>query len=374
MGATARALKITTQGTEGHGASFGHEGGVVASVTHPEELGFELFELLPDAIIVADRRGVIRYANRQASQMFGQEPRSLVSCPVEALLPEHLRERHIAHRAKYNVEPRMRPVGTGLDLVARRADGTTFPVDIMLNPLSHLAEPMVLAVVRDMTERQAAENQRQLLMREIDHRAKNILSVIQAIAHQTEASSHQEFIVRFDERIQSLSASHNLLVKSKWRNVPLVELVWAQLAHFGGLLGGRITVRGPDLTITAAAAQAIGMALHELATNAVKYGALSTSRGRVEIVWGLGGDAAGGRRFTMEWSEHGGPTVKPPKRHGFGWNVLCQMTKMSLRADVALEYAPTGVVWRLGCNGDRVREGEAARRPKSAEHPADIRG
>jgi len=329
----------------------------VASITLLDgELGFELFELLPDAIIVVDRRGIIRFANRQAGLMFRWEPRTLVSSPVEALLPEHLREQHIAHRAKYNSEPRMRPVGTGLDLVARRADGTTFPVDIMLNPLKHLAEPMVLAVVRDMTERRAAENQRQLLVREIDHRAKNLLSVVQAIAHQTEASSYQEFIARFDERIRSLSASHNLLIKSEWRNVPLVELMRAQLDHFGDLLGRRITVRGPDLRITAVAAQAIGMALHELATNAAKYGALSTDKGRVEIVWGLEGDGAGEHRFTMEWSENSGPTVIPPKRHGFGWNVLCQMTKRSLGADVALEYPPTGVVWRLECPADRVRE------------------
>jgi two-component sensor histidine kinase len=208
----------------------------------------------------------------------------------------------------------------------------------------------------------------------MNHRAKNILSVVQAIAHQTEASSFEEFIARFDERIKSLSASHNLLIKSQWRNVPLVELVRAQLAHFGDLLGRRITVRGPDLSITAVAAQAIGMALHELATNAAKYGALSIDRGRVEIVWSLQADGAGEHRFTMEWSERGGPAVVLPTRHGFGWNVLCQMTKMSLGADVALEYAPTGVVWRLGCKADRVRESEAARQPNLAEHPVEARG
>ena len=345
----------------------------MASVTHlDDELDFEPFDLLPDAIIVVDRRGVIRYANRQAGEMFGQEPRSLTSYPVEALLPEYLRERHIAHRGKYNSEPRMRPMGTGLDLVARRANGTTFPVDIMLNPLRHLAEPMVLAVVRDITDRRAAEDERQLLIREINHRAKNILSLVRAIAHQTEASSYPEFVARFDERIQSLSASHNLLIKSGWRNVSLVELVRTQLAHFGDLLGGRMTMRGPDLRITAAAAQAIGMALHELATNAAKYGALSTDTGRVEIVWGLECDRAGKHRFTMEWSEKGGPTVVPPTRHGFGWTVLCQMTKMSLGADVTLEFTHAGVVWRLACPADRVREGEEPRQPKLAEHPRPV--
>ncbi len=118
---------------------------------------FELFELLPDAILVVDRRGLIRYANRQAGRLFGQEPATLVSSPVEALVPEHLRERHVEHRRKFASEPRMRPMGAGLDLAGRRADGTTFPVDIMLNPIKHLDEPMVLAVVRDVTDRRAAE-------------------------------------------------------------------------------------------------------------------------------------------------------------------------------------------------------------------------
>jgi PAS domain S-box-containing protein len=472
----------------------------VVSATYRDELlllGFELFELLPDAILVVDGRGTIRYANRQAGRLFGQERTTLVSAPVEALLPDHLRERHIGHRTKYtSSEPRMRPMGTGLDLAGRRADGTTFPVDIMLNPLKHLVEPMVLAVVRDVTdrrvgeealhksrakfetlyehspdavfvvdeigkidrvnaqaealfrlsrerllgqpiemllperlrarhlahrasymkdakirpmgsglelsakrgdgsefpvdimlspieieqrrmvlavvrditERKRAEAQVELLMNEVNHRAKNILGVVQALAHQTDATSSQDFITRFDERIQSLGASHDLLVKSKWRNVPLAELVRAQLAHFGGLLGSRIAARGPDLRITSAAAQVIGMALHELATNAAKYGALSNAIGCVEIVWHLEEDGAGGDRFTMEWRESGGPTVVTPTRHGFGWTVLCQMVDASLEADVTLKYAPTGVVWHLECAADRVTEDEAARQSKLAEH------
>src|SRR5215831_3218924 len=121
-----------------------------------DRLGFELFELLPDAILAVDRRGVIRYANRQAGQMFGQEPKTLVSTPLDALLPD-LRKRHVGHRSKYASDPRTWLIGTSLDLVGRRADGTTFPVDVMLNPLRHLVEPTVLAVVRDVTDRRAAE-------------------------------------------------------------------------------------------------------------------------------------------------------------------------------------------------------------------------
>ncbi len=337
----------------------------MAIVTHVRELGFELFELLPDAIIAVDRQGVIHYANRQAGLLFGQEPASLISTPVEALIPEHLRERHIAHRAKYDIASRMRPMGTGLDLVARRADGATFPVDIMLSPLTHLAEPMVLAVVRDMTERHAAE---QLLRHEVNHRAKNILSVVQAMVQQTKASSCQEYVSRLRERIWSLSSSYDLLVKNEWQGASLTELVRAQLAHFGDLLDARIAVHGPELRIKSAAAQAIGMALQELATNAAKYGALSTHTGNIHIMWDLKRADDGERRFRMEWSENGGPTVVTPTRRGFGWRVLCQLTKMSLEADVTLDYPSTGVIWRLECPADRVCEGLAAQQPQSAEH------
>jgi PAS domain S-box-containing protein len=332
----------------------------VTSVAHEDGklLGFDLFELMPDAILAVDRRGVILYANGQAGRLFGREPANLVSMPVEALLPEHLRERHVAHRTRYMAEPRMRPMGTGLDLVARRADGVMVPVDIMLNPLKHLAEPIVLAVVRDMTDRRAAEH---LLMREVNHRAKNILSVVQAMAQQTKASSCEEHVARLNDRIRSLSASYDLLIRNEWQSASLVELVRGQLAHFGDLLDSRIAVRGRELTIRSKAAQIVGMALHELATNAAKYGALSTGAGRVDIVWDMKPVGTGQQRFSMEWRESGGPAVLSPTQHGFGWSVLCQLTKMSLDADVTFECAPTGVVWRLECPADRVREDETPR-------------
>jgi PAS domain S-box-containing protein len=330
----------------------------------------KFYEQSPDAIIVVDEIGKINRVNALAEALFGLPRERMVGQSIEMLLPKRFRDRHWAHRTGYMKDTKMRPMGTGLPLFAQRADGSEFPVDIMLSPIEIEQRRMVLAVVRDITERKRAEAQAQALMSEVNHRAKNILSVVQAMAHQTDATPSQE---RFDERIQSLSASHDLLVKSEWRNVPLAKLVRAQLAHFGDLLGRRIAVRGPELKVTSAAAQVIGMALHELATNAAKYGALSTARGSVEIVWGLQEDSTGGHRFTMEWSESGGPTVVTPTRRGFGWTVLCQMTNISLEADVTLEYAPTGVVWRLVCPADRIGEG-GAQQPKLTEHPVDARG
>jgi PAS domain S-box-containing protein len=342
---------------------------VAEEALHQSRTMFEKFyEQSPDAIIVVDEIGRIDHVNALAEALFGLSRERMVGQSIEMLLPKRFHDRHSAHRTGYMKDAKMRPMGTGLPLFAQRADGSEFPVDIMLSPIEIEQRRMVLAVVRDITERKRAEAQVELLMNEVNHRAKNLLGVVQALAHQTDATSSQEFISRFDERIQSLSSSHDLLVKSKWRNVSFAELVRAQLAHFGGLLGSRIAVRGPDLWITSAAAQVIGMALDELATNAAKYGALSTAIGCVEIVWGLKEDGAGGNRFTMEWSESGGPTVVTPTRRGFGWTVLCQMTEASLEGDVTLKYAPTGVVWHFECPADRVTEDEATRESKLAEH------
>ena len=248
-----------------------------------------------------------------------------------------------------------------------RTDPTTlsFPID---------QRRLVLAMIRDITERKRAEARVQWLMCEVNHRAKNILSVVQAMAHQTQAGLHQEFVSEFEERIRGLISSYDLLVNNKWQKVPLVELVGAQLAHFGDLINNRIALRGSDFWINSAAAQTIGMALHELATNAGKYGALSTDAGHVDIAWSLERTDDDGHRFTMEWSERDGPIVMAPMRHGFGWTVLCQMTKMLLGADVTLEFAPTGVVWRLACPADRVREDEEPKQPKLARDPVQVRG
>jgi two-component sensor histidine kinase len=122
-------------------------------------------------------------------------------------------------------------------------------------------------------------------MREVNHRAKNMLSVVDSIAHQTAVRSPEDFIARFSERIQALSAHQDLLVRNKWMGVGIADLVRAQLAHFADLISSRIAAKGPTLRLRAASAQAIGLALHELATNAGKYGALSTEKGRVDVFW-----------------------------------------------------------------------------------------
>ncbi len=202
----------------------------------------------------------------------------------------------------------------------------------------------MVGTVQDITERKEREEKEHLLMREINHRAKNMLSVVDAIAHQTAARNPEDFVERFSERIQALSANQDLLVRNEWQGVDVADLIRAQLAHFAGLIGSRIAVHGPKLRLSAASAQAVGLALHELATNAGKYGALSTDAGHVDVSWGTDGDT-----LAMSWTERDGPPVSAPKRRGFGTIVMEAMTARSVDGAVDLDYAPSGVTWRLTC-------------------------
>jgi PAS domain S-box-containing protein len=202
----------------------------------------------------------------------------------------------------------------------------------------------VVGTVADITERKEREEQVHLLMREVNHRAKNMLSVVDSIAHQTAARDPEHFIERFSERIQALSANQDLLVRNEWNGVEVEDLVRAQLAHFAGLIGSRIAVHGPRLRLNSASAQAVGLALHELATNAGKYGALSTDKGRVDISWRTAGDT-----FAISWTEREGPPVSAPKRRGFGTIVMEAMAERTVDGTVDLDYAPSGLTWRLTC-------------------------
>src|SRR6266404_94597 len=213
---------------------------------------------------------------------------------------------------------------------------------------------LMVGTAADITERKRAEERQLLLMRELNHRTKNLLSVVQSIANQTVASNPSDFAERFSRRIQALSANQDLLVRSEWRGVEIEDLVRAQLAHFADLIGARIMIEGPHLSVTPSAAQSIGMALHELATNAGKYGSLSDDHGGVTIDWRLEDG-----QFSIGWIEHDGPHVKPPKRRGFGSTIISAVAEASVGGEVELDYASTGVVWRLKCSASKALSLEA---------------
>ncbi|MCP1168438.1 MASE1 domain-containing protein [Limimaricola sp. ASW11-118] len=209
----------------------------------------------------------------------------------------------------------------------------------------------LIKVIQNITERKRSETVRHMLMREVNHRSKNLLSVVQVIARQTATHSPQDFIKTFGERLRALAANQDILVNNEWQRVDLAELVRAQLGHFG-TAGPRVRLSGPPVMVPPAAAQALGMALHELATNAAKYGSLSNQGGHVDISWTTGEDG-----FRMSWRETGGPPVTPPQRSGFGSMILDQLTASSMSGEVSLSYAPDGVVWELRCPMSTLHDG-----------------
>ncbi|WP_421693513.1 PAS domain-containing sensor histidine kinase [Aestuariivirga sp.] len=237
-----------------------------------------------------------------------------------------------------------------------RPDGARLWVSALGRPIYGAGgmPPGMIGVIQDITERKRAEEQIRLLMAEVNHRSKNLLAVVQSIAHQTSArGSPRAFAHRFSERLQGLAASHDLLVGNAWQGVDLSDLVQSQLAHFRDLVRHRIHFKGPSLQLRPAAAQALGMALHELTTNAGKYGSLSSTEGQVAIHWATG-EAGGQQRFTMEWRELGGPPVVSPIASGFGSKLISHMTEIALQGSARLDYPPDGVVWTLDAPLDSV--------------------
>jgi len=203
----------------------------------------------------------------------------------------------------------------------------------------------LVSIVTDVTERKAAEDHAQFLMHELSHRSKNLLAVIQSIARRTAQATTTmgEFESRFGQRLQGLAASHDVLVRNNWQGAPLADLLRQQLLPFMDTQGPRLELTGPNIVVAAEATQAIGLAIHELATNATKYGALSVPSGKVKISWEVDRDQR--NLFLLRWVEQGGPRVVPPTRNGFGHLVIQEMIERSLNAQVALGFAAHGVEW-----------------------------
>lgn len=201
----------------------------------------------------------------------------------------------------------------------------------------------------DITDRKEHETRIHLLMRELNHRLRNLLAVIQAIARQSAATSASsgDFLERFGARLQSLAESHDLLVRDNWKGSSMPEIVRAQLGHYSDLIGMQIELLGEPMRVRPDAAQHIGMSLHELATNAAKYGALSTEAGKVRIRWSIEEDADGERRCRLSWQESGGPPVERPRRRGFGTVVIERAVAQALDGKVMIDYAPAGFSWLL---------------------------
>jgi PAS domain S-box-containing protein len=211
----------------------------------------------------------------------------------------------------------------------------------------------VVGVNIDITERKRAEEQQDVLIAELDHRVKNVLATVSAVAAQTleTSSSMSHFVAALDGRIRSMAAAHELLSTRQWMGMPMAELVRRELAAYAS--NSNTKMDGPEVMLNAEAGQAMAMVIHELVTNAAKYGALSTQAGHVSVRWyrQLNGSA----QLVLVWQETGGPTVEAPRKPGYGTGVIRDLIPYEFGGKGDLSFAPEGVRCRLEIPFDRVR-------------------
>lgn len=204
----------------------------------------------------------------------------------------------------------------------------------------------------DITDRKLAEERRTMLAEEVDHRARNVVAVVQSVLRLTRANNIKDFIAAVDGRIRALSNAHKLLAGSRWEGTDLRKLVDEEFAAYQTESEEKVSVRGPAVLLAPAMAQTIALALHELVTNAVKYGALSHENGRVNLVWELQPDT-----IEFDWVESGGPKVKPPKNRGYGTRIFSGGIEQQLGGVVDFQWHPEGLRCKLSIpRADRLKQ------------------
>lgn len=302
-----------------------------------------------DAIISMTLDGTISTWNPAAEALFGYTAEEMIGKPKALLVPPD-------KLADYRSQQRRVSSGESLrsETIRMHKNGTPITVSVDAAPIRR-PDGFIIgtsSILHDITQRIASEEHQMFLMREIAHRSKNQLAIIQAIASQTARASgtKQEFLDRFKARLQGLSASHDLLLRQDWKGAPLAELVSRQIEAFVGDRSVAVSVNGPPAMLTAAAAEAIGLAMHELATNSAKYGALSVPQGKVDVAWHrIEVETPDGNesRWELTWQERDGPRVEVPTSTGFGTQVVKRMAAMSVGGTAELDYHEAGLHWRL---------------------------
>jgi len=226
----------------------------------------------------------------------------------------------------------------------------------------------ISGVTVDVSDRKEAEERQNLLAREVDHRARNALAVIQSIIRLTRAKSVEDYVAAIEGRIKALARAHTLLSDSRWDGADLATLVGEELAPYR--IGDKVTMEGPDVSLQPSTAQGLALALHELATNAAKHGALSSGAGSVGLAWQLLPDA-----LVLNWTENGGPSIAPPATRSFGLRVIRASIEQQLEGEVTFDWDPKGLRCGLSIpRDDTTRSRAATNGAKGAERLGAMNG
>ena len=306
-----------------------------------------IVESSDDAIISKNLDGIITSWNRGAQTLFGYSSEEMVGKPVSILIPPD----------RANEEPsileRLRR-GERIDhyeTVRHRKDGSQIEISLTISPVKNAAGVIVGAskIARDITERKQSEAQIAMLAREAEHRAKNVLATVQATVQLTRSETVEGFKQAVQGRIQALANVHRLFVESRWAGAEICALVTEELAAYSQDREARVQISGPEKLLDKITAQAIAVTLHELATNAAKYGALSVPEGEIQVKWSC--EPTG--RIVFCWTERGGPPVVPTAHKGFGARVMESMIRNQLKGELRFDWRPEGLVCEINLPGSQ---------------------
>ena len=335
---TARALETTAQEARDAHAKLQRSTQILQAIS----------DLTSEMIYAKDQEGRLVFASRAMANLHQRTPDDLLGATVLTYV------RDPDEAAVITNNDRMVLSGTSFigEEVVTAADGRRRVFLTHKTPWKAAGTVNgILGLSVDITERRRQEEHLRFVMAEVSHRAKNLLAVVQAVARSSSrtTSTPKEFVDRFNARLHALGQALDVLVSNQWHGADLKDLVLSQLGHFETDIGTRITLEGPPLTVTPTAAQSLGMAMHELATNAGKYGALSRETGQLRISWQITDDT-----FVMHWVEQGGPPVMPPERTGFGTSVFDTVLRASFDCEPCLTFDPAGFRWSLRCHRSHI--------------------
>ena len=309
-----------------------------------------LVENATDLVFTLDLDFRLTSANPAVKRLLGYAPEELVGTPLSRYVPQEQVAKHKDMLAR-KLGGEAMETRYEMQVIDRTGQVRTLETNSKLS-FDRAGKPNAIhAIARDITERKKYEEHLAFTTRELSHRTKNVLAVVLAMVRQIgkQTDSFEAFEERFSGCIKALAYCHDLLVDSDWQGADLRSLIAVQIAPFGGLDGKKFVATGPSLTLAPQATQLIGLALHELATNAAKHGALKTPAGIVAIEW----QPADPDAMRLTWCERDGPPVAPPTRRGFGHTVLERMAA-SLGGDVSLEFLSGGLRWTLVINATHI--------------------
>lgn len=303
----------------------------------------DILSLIGDAVISIDENGLIIMYNLAAEGLFGYSAEEVLGRPIDALIPVRFQDQHREHHGRFftaNIAT-SRTMAAGREVQGRRNDGIEFAIEVSLSRQLIDGNQVGTAVIRDVSIRIGQEKQRLLIANEVAHRLRNTMAVINSIVALTAkgSSSVAEFQNALLGRFAAISRTHESLIRSSWTEAKLCDLIETELAPYQNI-DRKITIDGPDLAIDREIAVSLALAFHELATNASKYGALSTPTGQLHIHWMVTGTET--RILELNWQEAGGPMVVPPTKLGFG-SELISISLSGHGGTAKLTYPPAGV-------------------------------